>query len=329
MAEEKIHRESEQVKLIDRINLSNKVLFSFELLPPLKGHNLEGIYKAIDALLDFNPVAINITYHQDEVVYRKLENGLLQPYTVNKRPGTVAICAAIRMRYPHVSVIPHLICGGTSREETEYDLIDLNFLGIKNILALRGDPLKTQRNFTPDVNGNANATELVQQIVNLNNKIMIDGEIARDKTDFCIGVAGYPEKHSEAPNMDTDLRRLKEKVDAGADYIVTQMFFDNSKFFNFVEKCRAIGITVPIIPGLKPLATLNDGKVLPKIFNIDIPEPLVTELEKCKNNKDVTQVGAEWTIHQSKELIAFGVPVLHYYTYGISEGMLKIASEIF
>lgn len=319
------------MKIIDKIKSAKSTLFSFELLPPLKGKNIDSIYSSIDPLLEFNPFAINITYHQEEVVYKKMENGLIRPTTTRKRPGTVAISAAIQYHYRDiVDVVPHLICGGFTKEETEYALLDLNFLDIHNILVLRGDPLKTQRMFTPEKGGNAHASELVEQIVNMNKGIYLDENLKwTSPTDFSIGVAGYPEKHCEAPNMNTDMEYLKKKVEKGADYIVTQMFFDNSKFFNFVELCRHNNINVPIIPGIKPIVTKNDVAVLPKIFSIDIPEPLVKEVDKCKTNEQVWQVGVEWCTQQSKELIKYGAPVVHYYTIGQPDNIHKIATEVF
>ncbi|MDP4275549.1 MAG: methylenetetrahydrofolate reductase, partial [Bacteroidota bacterium] len=263
------------MKVIDQLKNATKTQFSFEVLPPLKGGNINSIYRAIDPLIEFNPININVTYHQQEVVYKKLENGLLEKRTIRKRPGSVAIAAAIKFKYK-VTVVPHIICGGFDRDETEDTLIDFNFLGMNNLLALRGDPPKSVRSFIPEENGHAHTTELVKQIKNMNRGIYLDEKLENPTpTDFCVGVAGYPEKHYEAPNMENDLLHLKEKVDAGADYIVTQMFFNNKYFFEFVEKCRKMGITVPIVPGIKPIMTLKDISVLPKIFSIEIPEALV------------------------------------------------------
>jgi methylenetetrahydrofolate reductase (NADPH) len=318
------------MKVIDIINNAQKTLFSFELLPPLKGNSIVPIYKAIDPLMEFNPSHINITYHQEEVVYKKLKNGLLEKKTIRKRPGTVAISAAIKYKYPNVEVVPHIICGGFTKEETEYALIDFNFLGIDNILVLRGDPPKSSRVFIPEKNGHAHASELIVQIMDMNKGKYLDNELQNSTaTNFCVGVAAYPEKHNEAPNIKSDLNYLKEKLKNGAEYIVTQMFFDNKKYFDFVDLCRNEGITVPIIPGLKPITTLNDIKVLPQIFNIDIPEELEKEIKKCNNNEQAFQVGVEWGIKQSKELVKFGVPALHYFTIGISENIRKIAKEVF
>jgi methylenetetrahydrofolate reductase (NADPH) len=318
------------MKVIDHLKNANRTLFSFELLPPLKGHNILGIYRTIDPLLEFNPSFINITYHQEEVIYKKHKSGLLEKKTVRKRPGTVAISAAIKYKYPSVDVVPHLICGGFTREDTEYALIDFHFLGINNILALRGDPPKTLRVFVPDKEGNAHASELVSQIANMNRGKYLDEDMENTTaTDFCVGVAGYPEKHIESPNQTSDLDFLKAKIDAGAEYIITQMFFDNQKYFDFVKKCRDHGIVVPIIPGLKPITTLHDIRTLPQVFNIDIPEDLVKEIRKCETNEDAFRAGIEWSIAQSKELIRFGVPVLHYFTIGISENIRQIAKAVF
>ncbi len=318
------------MKVIDHIHNASSTLFSFELLPPLKGHNINGIYRTIEPLMEFNPSFINITYHQEEVVYKKHKSGLLEKKTVRKRPGTVAISAAIKYKYPAVDVVPHLICGGFSREDTEYALIDFHFLGINNILALRGDPLRGQRTFFPEKDGHAHASGLIEQIVQMNGGRYLDDEMENTTaTDFCVGVAGYPEKHIESPNLTADLNYLKMKIDAGAEYIITQMFFDNQKYFSFVEKCREAGINVPIIPGLKPITTLNDVKSLPQVFNIDIPEALMNEISKCKNNEEAFQVGIEWSSNQSKELIRFGVPVLHYFTIGISENIRQIVRAVF
>jgi len=317
------------MKVIDIINKSDKTVFSFELLPPLKGDNADKIYRTIEQLTEFDPKYINITTHRDEAVFQKLENGLLQKKTVRKRPGTVAIAAAIQHRYG-VPVVPHMVCGGFTKSETEYSLIDLNFLGINNVLALRGDGLKSETVFRPEPEGHAHANELVEQIVNLRKGIYLDPDLKNSKPmDFCIGVAGYPEKHFEAPNLDSDLKYLKQKVDAGADYIVTQMFFDNQKYFDFVKKCRELGITVPIIPGIKPLSLRNQVTVLPKIFSIDIPEEFANEIRKCKNDEESRIVGTEWAIQQAKELIAHNVPCLHIYTYGLSDNTRQIAKAVF
>jgi methylenetetrahydrofolate reductase (NADPH) len=317
------------MKIIDIIRSSQKTVFSFELLPPLKGQNANKLYETIDELVEFKPGYINLTTHRDEIEYRPLANGLLEKKVVRKRPGTVAIAAAIQHKYG-IPVVPHMVCGGFTREETENMLIDLNFLGIKNLLALRGDGLKSESFFMPEKDGHAHANELVEQIVNLREGRYLDPDLKnRTAMDFCVGVAGYPEKHAEASNLETDMQYLKQKVDAGADYVVTQMFFDNRKYYEFVNRCRKAGITVPIIPGIKPLALLNQITMLPKIFSIDIPEEFASEIRKCKTNEEARQVGTEWAIHQAKDLIANNVPCLHIYTYGITDNTRQIAKTIF
>jgi len=317
------------MKVIDIINQAKKPLFTFELLPPLKGHDIDTIYDTIDPLMEFDPAYINMTYHSHDVAYKERPDGLLEKQIVRKRPGTVALSAAIKNKY-NITVVTHLICAGLTKEETEDILIDLNFLGIHNLLVLRGDPPKSKRLFIPENGGHAHSVDMVRQVVDLNNGKYLDEELQNAKSsNFCIGVAGYPEKHCEAPNMDSDLNFLKEKVDAGAEYIVTQMFFDNQRYFNFVDKCRAIGITVPIVPGIKPLSSLKDIDLLPQIFRIDIPEELVSEVKKCKTNADVREVGVEWTTRQSQELIKYGVPGIHYYTLGRSDNIKRIAKAVF
>lgn len=316
------------MKVTEHIKEAKKTLFSFEILPPLKGKSIQSIYSGIDPLMEFKPKFINVTYHREEYVYKERENGLLEKIAIRKRPGTVGICAALMNKY-HVDAIPHLICGGFSKEETENALIDLQFLGIDNVLALRGDSVKTETFFRPHNDGHANAVDLVKQIVEMNNGNYMMDDIQMEPTDFSIGVAGYPEKHFEAMNLATDLFYLKQKIDAGAEYIVTQMFFDNQKYFDFVAACRNIGITVPIIPGLKPIKSLNHISFLPKFFHIDFPEALSKELLKCKTDKDVEQVGIEWGIAQSKELYENKVPCIHYYTMSNSTQVKTIAKEIF
>jgi methylenetetrahydrofolate reductase (NADPH) len=317
------------MKVTDHIKNSEHSLFTIELLPPLKGENINSIYQAIEPLLGYGPSYINVTYHQEEVVYRPRPNGLLEKQVIRKRPGTVSIAAAIRFKYG-IDVVPHMICGGFSSQETEDGLIDLHFLGIDNVLALRGDPPKNEKAFTNANGGHVHATDLVLQISRLNKGLYMEEDLQQPSpTNFCVGVAGYPEKHSESPNMETDLMHLKEKVDAGADYIVTQLFFDNKKYFKFVEKCRAIGINVPIIPGLKPISVKNHLNILPGIFSIDVPMELVSAVEKCKDNTAVREVGIEWAIAQSRELMKFGVPALHFYTMGKSDNVCKIAKAIF
>ncbi|MEI6822644.1 MAG: methylenetetrahydrofolate reductase [NAD(P)H] [Bacteroidota bacterium] len=317
------------MKIIDHFNQTKKTLFSFELLPPLKGDNIESIYKTIDPLFEFNPPYINVTYHKEEVVFKELDNGLLQKKVVRKRPGTVAISAAIMNKYK-IDVVPHIICGGFNKEETENALIDLHFLGIENLLVLRGDPDKNTKRFISEPDGHPYAVDLLKQVVDLNKGKYLDEELEnKTATHFTCGVAGYPEKHNEAPNMLSDLYFLKKKIEAGAEFIVTQMFYDNQKYYDFVKACRDESILVPIIPGIKPIATKSQMTVLPQTFHIDIPEALVKELIKCKNTTDARQVGVEWAIEQSKDLIKHNVPVLHFYTMGKSDNIQRIAKAVF
>ncbi len=318
------------MKVIDHLkNASGKTLFSIEILPPLKGENIRSLFDNLDPLMEFKPPFIDVTYHREEYVYKKKENGLLEKRSTRKRPGTVGICAAIQNNYK-VDTVPHIICGGFSREETENALIDLHFLGIDNVLALQGDAIKTEARFVADPDGHRYASELLQQVVAMNHGKFLDEDLENGSpTNFCIGVAGYPEKHFSSPNLKADLKFLKHKVDLGAEYIVTQMFFDNKKYFEFVQKCREIGINVPIIPGIKPITTKTQANVLPTIFHIDIPEGLSEEVEKCRDNAAVRQVGIEWAVKQSKELMKFGVPTLHFYSMGKSDPIYKIAKQLF
>lgn len=318
------------MKISDHIkNAKGKTLFSFELLPPIKGKSIKHIYNTIDPLMEFNPPFIDVTYHREDFIYKEHPNGLLEKIAYRKRPGTVAICAAIMNKYK-VDAVPHLICGGFTKEETENALIDLQFLGIDNILVLRGDPRKGDSGFVPTPGGHAYATDLVEQVVRSNNgQYLHDDFSPEDPTDFCIGVAGYPEKHFEAPNFETDFSYLKKKVELGAEFIVTQMFFDNQKYFDFVKKCRENDIHVPIIPGIKPLTNSKQLVGLPKIFNIDIPQELCEAVNACTSSNSVKEVGIEWTIQQCKELVEFGAPVLHFYTMGNSQPTKKIAEAIF
>lgn len=310
-------------------NANGKPLFSFEILPPLKGQNIQSIFDSIDPLMEFNPPFIDVTYHREEYEFKELENGLLQKKVVKKRPGTVGICAGIQNKY-EVDAIPHILCGGFTKEDTENLLIDLDFLGIDNVVALRGDAVKSEIYFKPEKEGHTYASELVTQISNLNKGIYLDEDLQNStKTDFCIGVAGYPEKHMEAPSMDSDIHFLKQKIKNGADYIITQMFFDNKKFFDFIAKCRAAGITIPIIPGLKPIATKKQLNLIPHRFKVDLPDDLIMEVVKAKDNEAVKQIGIEWCIQQSKELVADGIPILHYYSMGKAENIKAIAKEIF
>ncbi|WP_298143081.1 methylenetetrahydrofolate reductase [NAD(P)H] [Flavobacterium sp.] len=317
------------MKITEHIQNAQATLFSFEILPPLKGENIDSIFQSIEPLIEFKPPFIDVTYHREEVAYTELPGGLLKKRIVKKRPGTVGICAAIQNKYG-VDAVPHILCGGFSKEDTENFLIDIDFLGIENVVALRGDAVKNEIYFRPEPDGHKYASELVTQIVALNNGIYLDEELEnKSKTNFCIGVAGYPEKHMEAPNLDTDIAFLKQKIDAGAHYVVTQMFFDNQKFFAFVEKCRAAGITVPIIPGLKPLTSLKQLSMIPQRFRVDLPDELISELYKTKSADAAKQAGIEWCISQSLELKKAGVEVLHYYSMGKSESISKIAKAVF
>lgn len=318
------------MKIIDYFDKAKgQTLVSFEVLPPLKGGSMADIFQTLDPLMEFKPPFIDVTYHREEYVYNKRPSGYYEKTAIRKRPGTVGICASIMHRYG-IDAIPHLICGGFSIEETENALIDLNFLGINNVLALRGDARQFEDKFIPEPDGHKFAVDLVKQVNDMNHGIYLDSNIEKGTpTDFCIGVAGYPEKHIEAPSMNYDLQMLKKKVEAGADYIVTQMFFDNQKFFDFVKQAREIGIDVPIIPGIKPIATKGHLQMLPQVFKIDLPENLISEVLKCKTNSDVREVGIEWAINQCKELLDFGIPVLHFYSMGKSDNILKIGREVF
>ena len=317
------------MKITDHLKKAKgKTLFSFEIIPPKKGNSIRELYKNIDPLMEFKPPFIDVTTSREEYVYIE-KNGLLDRKITRMRPGTVGICAALKHKYD-VDTVPHVLCGGFTKEETEYLLVDCHYLGIDNVMALRGDAMSHQKYFEASKGGHKFAKDLVDQIQGLNNgKYLHDVIEANDKADFCIGVAGYPEKHIEAPSLQSDLKRLKEKVDAGADYVVTQMFFDNQKYFEFVNAAKAVGINVPIIPGIKPIAVKRHLQLLPQVFKIDLPEELIDEVEKCKDNKAVRQVGVEYCIQQSKELLEAGVPVLHYYSMGKSDNIKAIAEAIF
>ena len=315
------------MKVTEHIKNAKKTLFSFEILPPLKGTSIESIYTSLDPLMEFNPSFVDVTYHREEFVYKKRADGLLERRSVRKRPGTVGICAAIMNKY-QVDTVPHIICGGFSKEETENALIDLDFLGIDNVLVLRGDPIKSETYFSAEQDGHKYASELLGQVNEMNNGVYLDEDLKNSApTNFCIGVAGYPEKHFEAPNMRSDIHFLKKKVEAGADYIVTQMFFDNQQYFDFVNLCRENDITIPIIPGIKPMSTKKQLTLLPQRFHLNVPNPLVDQVLKCKTNEAVRQVGVEWAIQQTKELIEFGAPCIHFYTMGKSDNVQKIVGS--
>ena len=309
-------------------NANGKTLFSFEIIPPKKGKNIQELYDNIDPLIEFNPPFIDVTTSREEYIYIE-KKGLFDRKITRMRPGTLGICAAIKHKY-QVDTIPHVLCGGFTKEETEYLLVDCHYLGISNVMALRGDAMPHQKYFEPTKGGHHYAIDLVQQIHKLNQGTYLHEVVEVDnKPDFCIGVAGYPEKHIESPSLHSDLLRLKEKVDAGADYVVTQMFFDNQRYFKFVTMAREIGITIPIIPGIKPLAIQKHLQLLPQVFKIDLPEALIKEVNSCSSNAQIRQVGVEWAIQQSKELLDFGVPVLHYYSMGKSDNIKAIASQLF
>jgi methylenetetrahydrofolate reductase (NADPH) len=317
------------MKVTEHLKQAKKPLFSLEILPPLKGKGIQSIYDGIDPLIEFGPSFVNVTYHREEFIYKKREKGYLEKISIKKRPGTVGICAAIVNKYK-IDAIPHIICGGFTKEETENALIDLDFLGIDNVLLLRGDPIKTEAAFVAEEDGHHYAVDLVKQVVGLNNGEYIDEDLQNaSPTSFSIGVAGYPEKHFEAPNMKNDLKFLKQKVEAGADYIVTQLFYDNQQFKNFVNRCREEGITVPILPGIKPISNKKQLLSLPKFFHIDLPDELVDAIEAAPDAATVKQVGIDWAIQQSKDLLEFGVPCIHYYTMGKSLAVREVVQTVF
>ena len=310
-------------------NANGNTLISFEVLPPLKGVSMKAIFDTLDPLMEFKPPFIDVTYHREEFIYIKKSSGYYEKTAIRKRPGTVGICAAIMHRYG-VDAVPHLICGGFTKEETENVLIDLNFLDINNVLALRGDARKFDGKFIPERDGHHYALDMVKQIQDMNNGKYLDENIENgEKTNFCIGIAGYPEKHFEAPNLESDLDFAKKKVEAGAKYIVTQMFFDNKYYFEYVKRCREIGIDVPIVPGLKPLTKKYQLNSIPRLFHLDLPQELATELAAAKDAKGRKEVGIKWCIHQSKELKKKGVPCLHYYTMGDVETIKRIVEKVY
>lgn len=317
------------IHLIEEAAREGRCRFTFELLPPLKGDGTEAVFEAIDTLAPLDPAYINVTFHREDTKYEERPGGLLERHVVRHRPGTVGISAAIMKRYG-VEVVPHLICGGLSKYDIEDSLIDMDFLGMNNVLALRGDSLKGERRFTPHPQGHSYATELVTQIADMNRGNFIDGEgKSGHRTDFCIGVAGYPEKHAEAPNLETDIENLKRKVDAGAEYIVTQMSFDNDRILSFVDTCRSAGITVPIVPGIKPIATKSHLTVLPQTFHVDLPQDLVSAVESCRDNAAVREVGVEWAAMQAAGLKKAGLPVIHFYTMGKTDNVARIVKQVF
>lgn len=315
--------------VIEKINNAKGPLFTFELLPPLKGHSIERTYAAIDRLIEFEPAYINFTSHRNETILRERPDGLLEKKVVRLRPGTIALAAAVKYKY-NIPVVPHILCGGFTKEETEDVLIEMRFLGIDDVLALRGDPQKGSRTFIPEKNGHTFTYQLVEQIADMNRGKYIEDSLENaDATNFCIGVAGYPEKHFESANRQVDIENLKRKLDAGAGYVVTQMFFDNNKFCRFREECKKAGITAPIIPGIKPISALNDIKLLPQTFHIDLPNDLFSAVQKCKSDSEAREVGIEWAAVQSKELIKLGAPGIHYYTLGRSDNIARIVKAAF
>ena len=318
------------MKVIDILNSSQKPFASFELVPPLKGSDVSRLYDSIDPLMQFQPPFINITCHRDEVEYVPNGDGSYRKMTLAKRPSTIAIVAAIMRRYPHLEIVPHVICGGASQSRVESELLDLHFLGIQNVVALRGDAIPGQRFFIPEADGFSHSSELVAMIRHLNGGQYLDPTVKNGlSTDFCVGVAAYPEKHFEAANLDVDIQHLKQKVEAGADYIVTQMFFDNQQYFRFVDRLREAGITVPVIPGLKPISSQRQIDLLPRSFHIDIPQALVNEINKAKTADAVYQVGIEWAIAQSRDLLTHGAPAIHYYTMAKPDNVCQIVEKVF
>jgi methylenetetrahydrofolate reductase (NADPH) len=307
----------------------DRTLISFEVLPPMKGGSMQSIFNTLDPLMEFKPPFIDVTYHRQEFIYRRRESGYYEKTAIRKRPGTVGICAAIMHRYG-VDAVPHLICGGFSKDETENALIDLNFLNVNNVLALRGDAAKFESSFVPHPEGHGYALDLVKQVSDMNKGKYLDPSITKgDSTNFCIGIAGYPEKHFESPNLETDMAFMKQKIDAGADYIVTQMFFNNQKYLDYVKNCKAAGINVPIVPGLKPITKKAQLVGIPRLFFIDFPDDFVREVLKAKDDEAVREIGIEWCIQQSKELKAAGVPCLHYYTMGDVKTITRIAEAVY
>lgn len=317
-------------KVIDILKTAKRPFASFELVPPLKGSDVSRLYQSIDPLMQFQPPFINVTCHRDEIEYVPNGDGTFTRMTLAKRPGTVAIVAAIMRRYPELEIVPHVICGGASRSKVESELLDLHFLGIQNIVALRGDALPGQRFFIAEADGFSHSSELVSMISKLNQGHYLDPTVKSGlATDFCVGVAAYPEKHFEAANLQTDIEYLKRKVEAGADYIITQLFYDNNKFFRFVDECRQAGITVPIIPGLKPMSTKRQIDLLPRSFHIDIPQELVTLMQKARNNDEAYQIGIDWSIRQSHELLEHGAPAIHYYTMAKPDNVCQVVKSVF
>ena len=316
------------MKITQHIAEAKSTLFSFELLPPLKGENIQRIHQTVERLMEFDPAFVDVTYHREEYVYHEVQSGLLQKRTVRKRPGTVGICAAISHKY-NIDTVPHIICGGFTKEETENALIDLDFVGVDNVLVLRGDPIRSEGRFKAEADGHSYAIDLLNQVADMNRGKYLDPDLRNSNaTQFCIGVAGYPEKYFEAPNLASDLRWLKRKVEDGAEYVITQMFFDNAAYFDFVAKCRKQGIDIPILPGLKPLTTKGQLNSLPQNFHVNLPDELVDLIERAKTKEAVKEIGVEWCIRQAKELKDAGVPGLHFYTMGKADPTVQIAKAV-
>ena len=316
------------MKITQHIAEAKSTLFSFELLPPLKGENIQRIHQTVERLMEFDPAFVDVTYHREEYVYHEVQSGLLQKRTVRKRPGTVGICAAISHKY-NIDTVPHIICGGFTKEETENALIDLDFVGVDNVLVLRGDPIRSEGRFKAEADGHSYAIDLLNQVSDMNRGKYLDPDLKNSNaTQFCIGVAGYPEKHFEAPNLASDLRWLKRKVEDGAEYVISQMFFDNAAYFDFVAKCRKQGIDIPILPGLKPLTTKGQLNSLPQNFHVNLPDELVDLIERAKTKEAVKEIGVEWCIRQAKELKEAGVPGLHFYTMGKADPTAQIAKAV-
>lgn len=317
------------MRVVDLIKNIDSTAFSFEVLPPIKGTGIEKLYETVETLLEFDPKYINITTHRSEYVYKELGNGLFERSRLRRRPGTVAVAAALHNKY-HITTVPHILCSGFSREDIEYELLDLQFLNITDLLVLRGDKAKHEAVFTPEPNGPSHAIELEEQINNFNKGVFVDGSpIKITNTPFSYGVACYPEKHEESPNIEQDIYWLKKKIEAGAEYAVTQLFYDNNKYFEFVERVRKEGINIPIIPGIKPFRKLSQLTVIPKTFKVDIPQELTLEAIKCKNDEEASTLGIEWCIKQCKELIAYGVPSIHFYTVGAVDSVRQVAKAIY
>lgn len=317
------------MKITEILAKAKETQVSFEVLPPLKGKSIQSLYNIIDQLMEFKPPFIDVTYHREDFEYKLMPSGYYEKVAIRKRPGTVGICASIMGKY-NVEAVPHLICGGFKVEETENALIELAYLGVQNVLALRGDARKFEKTFVPEPGGHKYAIDMVKQMHDMNEGRYLDADLHDAyKTNFCIGVAGYPEKHFEATSFRKDLQHLKNKMDAGGDYIVTQMFFDNKAFLKFVKDCREIGIDAPIIPGIKPLTKKSQLKTIPSTFHIDIPDELENEMEKCKTPEAEKQLGIEWCVQQSKELLKAGVPCLHYYTMGDVKTLGNVVRGVF